>query len=1543
MRLALLKSINVPQSVCQAMAGFPYPAFEYVGGLPPSQVPDAQCKPGGVPGSSSEDPLPMFEKFLAAGLSGLHPGVQVKTEQSAMSVVSRSVSPSNEERNHRCTRHFRSHQGHYPFSCPVCQKGFRDKSGLKRHYVVHTGEHPCKCQFCGKGFAENAKLNRHLQTHTGEYKFKCLICDKGFTEHVEGFSRHSCNICGKQFTCPKSVQRHISDVHKPRVKREMSKHLRPSKNLNPVCIRCELVFKNESDFRDHAKIHRDLNDQVPLKKKRRKCDGRQEPSGSCPICGKEFTRRSVQFAVDTCMTSMEVTVGTYEGFVLGYKVSKRKSSWSLKHVKRHLWTIHQMTEEAAAASSESQAKSPTTTTELKGCEFGSNLRCVRLSLNYRMEVTVGTYEGFVLGYKVSKRKSSWSLKIVFADKCHMNAVKTVASSGPIIASGSIDETIAVFNILKRKCVTVLQEHSATVTSIRFHGKNAFTCSEDGRIVVWDSKNWLPKAELPGHVGAVKDFAVHPSGKLGLSVGQDKTLRTWNLLKGRNAYVTNIKAVAHLVVYSPDGRYYAIALHDTVEVFSIETAGSVQTLRSEAERRISDLKFTPDGKEIVFSSDSPTIEFHDANFDENSQRSRKLSAHEPRVKAFAFGDVLLSERMARRTSAVSVLALILTLHLHLPFAENIVIRGRTSLVPPRQIRTLDPHAPYKLRLSDGSVVPQCHKPPSIENAYLDLELYRNPGLRNVEHDKDFLFGMARRTSAVSVLALILTLHLHLPFAENIVIRGRTSLVPPRQIRTLDPHAPYKLRLSDGSVVPQCHKPPSIENAYLDLELYRNPGLVRDHLTLFSVGEAANYHCLPGYFAGRPYQYTIAAKCVQARDGIPYWEVRGACTKYPKCSVPPIIHDAVLSLKDSSRREFDTGERIEFACDDGFSSSLGDMLPFTTCSLSEFAADWDPVVGDCWRDGEVGDVHRKLHEANFYAEDKRVARIRAEKEVHDVAGSSMADTRLVITSWPTDEELAEDRRRRIAYNVAHVLDRQEKAFDPYHNAPPFFDEATNYEDSKKKITKELKEKYRPGRIEPTRYDKDDTKTMVHMPEFIVGGSEETTAAVKDEFAVAQDAALKQEINSVQRETPVKDDIVQPVQKSVAAGLLKKIEESSIGPKFVLHQEDSVTKPVAKSSAAKQYQVQQDSIVPAAVHMHSDEKDIQRDLRLDKLIHHFEQDHPELLNRFKYEELHNHVHQVAVLEGDLALMEADDDEDDDALEDFENYPEDYEAMVEELESNDAEYSDQPRWLSHKEGKRESKRLAHLITMQKFNPHREPKSPPIDFKFPSTEKSLRGSTRKESLSSAMPVPCDGPNCDSEFWSMEVPPAESGLGSVKNLRRPESSEEVPEKVKNIPEVNQHHKKGKSKICTGDDCDLRASWGLGKAPAPPEKGEKPELVKLLWPGRPDTGRSPDYDTRNDPDEEESFDERPAWVQWLSKPKNLVIAFVMLVACTYTLLWLRCCVKGKPCEGKLESDEAANWDTVMESGTGTATANSGSKSQYLEQFDQFEDATELVTE
>lgn len=98
-------------------------------------------------------------------------------------------------------------------------------------------------------------------------------------------------------------------------------------------------------------------------------------------------------------------------------------------------------------------------------------------------------------------------------------------------------------------------------------------------------------------GPVNWLSVHPSGKLALSVGRDKTLRTWNLITAKCAFVSNIKAgmlllisiyvsdtknllfckffkivyflEADIVIWSPSGEFYLIAVNNKIDVYDTE--------------------------------------------------------------------------------------------------------------------------------------------------------------------------------------------------------------------------------------------------------------------------------------------------------------------------------------------------------------------------------------------------------------------------------------------------------------------------------------------------------------------------------------------------------------------------------------------------------------------------------------------------------------------------------------------------------------------------------------------------------------------------------------------------------------------------------------------------------------------------------------------------------------------------------------------------------------------------------------------------------------
>ena len=75
---------------------------------------------------------------------------------------------------------------------------------------------------------------------------------------------------------------------------------------------------------------------------------------------------------------------------------------------------------------------------------------------------------------------------------------------------------------------------------------------------------------------VTAIAVHPSDKLALSIGGDKTLRTWNLVKGRPAFTINLASkgvtLPTEIKFSPGGDRFSLISLQNVDVWTISKAG-----------------------------------------------------------------------------------------------------------------------------------------------------------------------------------------------------------------------------------------------------------------------------------------------------------------------------------------------------------------------------------------------------------------------------------------------------------------------------------------------------------------------------------------------------------------------------------------------------------------------------------------------------------------------------------------------------------------------------------------------------------------------------------------------------------------------------------------------------------------------------------------------------------------------------------------------------------------------------------------------------------
>ncbi|KIO17670.1 hypothetical protein M407DRAFT_227773, partial [Tulasnella calospora MUT 4182] len=216
------------------------------------------------------------------------------------------------------------------------------------------------------------------------------------------------------------------------------------------------------------------------------------------------------------------------------------------------------------------------------------------------KIIAGSYEKLLYGLEGSFPSSSTldgarpkpTLVPIFIFPAHVGSVRSVAASpsnGKWLATGSsADEVVRVWNLRQKKEVGGLFQHTGSITHLTFPSPHhLLSCSEDGTIVLYRTKDWAVLREFKGHKGKVNCVAVHPSGKVALSVGSDRTIRMWDFMRGRSAGSTKIYKEAELVRWSTTGTKFVVQTLNTIDVFSTSMTLLCQITHT---ARIQDLRF-----------------------------------------------------------------------------------------------------------------------------------------------------------------------------------------------------------------------------------------------------------------------------------------------------------------------------------------------------------------------------------------------------------------------------------------------------------------------------------------------------------------------------------------------------------------------------------------------------------------------------------------------------------------------------------------------------------------------------------------------------------------------------------------------------------------------------------------------------------------------------------------------------------------------------------------------------------------------------------------
>ena len=212
--------------------------------------------------------------------------------------------------------------------------------------------------------------------------------------------------------------------------------------------------------------------------------------------------------------------------------------------------------------------------------------------------------------------------------------------GLMLASGSVDNTVQLWNPDTETLQATLRGHTDSVLSVAFSidGSLLASGSADGTVRLWNPVTETLKATFRGHTDSVLSVAFSPDGLLLASGSTDGTVRLWNtdtetLKATLEAHMDSVLNVA----FSPDGLLLASASADgLVGLWNPVTETLQATFGHESP--VLSVAFSPDGDLFATGSTDGTARL----WDPYARELKATLGHESPVESVAFdGSTLVS--------------------------------------------------------------------------------------------------------------------------------------------------------------------------------------------------------------------------------------------------------------------------------------------------------------------------------------------------------------------------------------------------------------------------------------------------------------------------------------------------------------------------------------------------------------------------------------------------------------------------------------------------------------------------------------------------------------------------------------------------------------------------------------------------------------------------------------------------------------------------------------------------------------------------------------
>jgi WD40 repeat protein len=200
---------------------------------------------------------------------------------------------------------------------------------------------------------------------------------------------------------------------------------------------------------------------------------------------------------------------------------------------------------------------------------------------------------------------------VLQDWAHAAEVRSMASLGGEVITGSADGAVRLWSPRSREPVRVLVAGGPAVTAVAAGGDDTIVAgSADGVIRAWRDGLLQPRATNAG--APVENLLVDRTGKNAVSTHSDRSARIWDLSSGAViAEFQDLLMTVVAVAASADGSWLAMGCQDgTVLVAGFQDGRVVARIGQQWPRLLSCLAFTGTGERLVVGYDDGSARLWD---------------------------------------------------------------------------------------------------------------------------------------------------------------------------------------------------------------------------------------------------------------------------------------------------------------------------------------------------------------------------------------------------------------------------------------------------------------------------------------------------------------------------------------------------------------------------------------------------------------------------------------------------------------------------------------------------------------------------------------------------------------------------------------------------------------------------------------------------------------------------------------------------------------------------------------------------------------------